>query len=124
MLLIALSLSACKTIKKTTESSDHYCDHTSLQHKVDRVLIHDSVRIEVFLKGDTVRERELVYRYIDRLRIDSFYVRDSVRDTTTITKEVPAQLSKTQEWAQVSGWILWVLLLIALIYFVYKLIKR
>ena len=123
-LLIVLSLSACKTIRKTTENNDHYKGHTSVEHQVDSVRIHDIDSVFVLVKGDTVWKCKYVYRYRDRVKVDSFYVHDSIRDTTTVTKEVPAQLSKTQERAIVSGWILWVLLLIAFIYFVYKLIKR
>lgn len=97
-LMVALLLSGCstgRTVERVVVKSD-----TCYMERVrkDSVLLHDSVFVTEYMRGDTVfRDRyKWQYVYKDRLLRDTSYVavRDTVREVRTV--EVEKKLSKWQ----------------------------
>ena len=81
----------------------------------DSLYVHDSIYVHQHQKNDTVYLDKFVYKYAykDRFVHDTTYI--AHHDTTTVVKEVPAQLTKMQQWKQDSyGWLLAILLALAI----------
>lgn len=77
----------------------------------DSLYVHDSIYVREHAKNDTVYIDKYLYKYAykDRYVHDTTYI--AHHDTTTVVKEVPAKLTKVQQWKQDSyGWLLAILL--------------
>ena len=77
----------------------------------DSLYVHDSIYVHEHARNDTVYIDKYVYKYAykDRFVHDTTYI--AHHDTTTVVKEVPAKLTKMQQWKQDSyGWLLAILL--------------
>lgn len=127
ILALCLMLVGCKTTYVPIEKEVVKYDSIYIQSiKVDSVKEIDSVFVNTYIKGDTIFQDKYkyVYRYKDKLRIDTMLVErvDSVYIEKPIIIE--KQLSWWQKTKQDIGGIaigsLIVLLLFAIAYFVIK----
>lgn len=125
--LLALFFASCKPVHQTlTQNSDRYESNDSSRHTIDSVFVYMHDSVSVFVKGDTIREYKERTKYIDRLKIDSLYVHDTLIDIDTVTTyvDVPAKITPLQQRAIASGYILWMLLLVLLGIIIYKIVKN
>ena len=95
--LLALALTSCSPRVRLVP-----VEHTRVEWRdrlrFDSVYVHDSIYITERMAGDTVYKVKEVFRYRDRLRIDTINAGriDSVRVTEVV--EVPAKLTAWQAW--------------------------
>lgn len=80
LVLFTSCASPTKVATPTAEPVIEYRDKVVYRERVDSVVVRDSVYIEKVIKGDTIKETEYRYKYIDRLveRVDTFLKVDSV----------------------------------------------
>lgn len=103
ILALCLMMVGCKsTIYVPTEKIVHdsiYITHT----RIDSIKEIDSVFVNQYLKGDTIflEKTKYVYRYKDKLRIDTII--ESHTDSITNTIEVEKKLTKWQAFKQDIG---------------------
>lgn len=91
VLLAVLCFVGCKTKYVTVpEYHTEYVTRTDSILKWDSIWVHDSVMM--MLNGDTItvyREREkLVYKYLDKVKVDSFIKTDSIRVPYPVEREL------------------------------------
>ena len=83
--------------------SPRIIEHVKVQHdttyvaRVDSVRVYEKDSVMVQVKGDTVLKYVERIRYRDRIKIDTLLKVCEIHDTTTVTKEVPAKLTKCQQ---------------------------
>ena len=107
-LISATLLAGCSPrIVESTRTQIEYRDRIQR----DSLYVHDSIYVFQHAKNDTVYMDKYVYKYAykDRYIHDTTYI--AKHDTTTVVKEVPAKLTKMQQWKQDTyGWLLTFLL--------------
>ena len=95
--LLALALTSCSPRVRLVP-----VEHTRVEWRdrlrLDSIYLHDSIYITERMAGDTVYKVKEVFRYRDRLRIDTINAGriDSVHVTEVV--EVPAKLTAWQAW--------------------------
>ena len=125
MLLLALSLGGCRTIRETqTSTTDvrQVAATNAVREKADSVYIYMRDSIYIRERNDTVYmdrwHTQVAYR--DRLRTDTLHVRDSVQ---VVVDNVIERVQGQSSWASFERWcgrILILLLLLTGVYFVLK----
>ena len=112
LILAAITLASC-----SPKIIEHVRTETVYKDRIQRdsLYVHDSIFVSQYIKNDTVYLDKYVYKYAykDRFVHDTTFI--AKHDTTTVTKEVPAKLTKMQQWKQDSyGWLLAILFALAI----------
>ena len=137
-LALCLILVGCKTIEYVTiekEVEKEVVKRDSIyitKTKVDSIFERDSIFVDRYTKGDTifVDKYKYVYRYKDKVRVDTLWVFgiDSVivdsTKTITLTKEVEKKLTKWQSFKQDVGGISIGIVIVLLLYLMCKIYRR
>ena len=126
ILALCLMLVGCKTTYVPIEKEVVKYDSIYITKvKVDSIKEVDSVFVNTYIKGDTIFQDKYkyVYRYKNKLRIDSIFVErvDSVYIEKPIMIE--KQLSWWQKFKQDIGGMAIGIVLILFLYFAYKIFK-
>ena len=109
IVLTAVLLTACKTVKRIPVETVRYETRERLVEMHDSVYIHDSTVIRT--KGDTVFETRWKYIYRDRIKHDTAYIHRT--DSIKVPYLVERQLTKWQQLkVDYAGWIIIVLLIL------------
>jgi hypothetical protein len=125
LILLALLLSGCRTVREVqTSSTDvrQVSSTTAVREKSDSIYVYQRDSIYVRERGDTVfvDRWHVQTAYRDRLRTDTLHVTDSVR---VFVDNVIERVQGQSSWASFERWcgrILMLLLLLTGIYFVLK----
>lgn len=120
--LAVVLLTSCKTKYITVpEYHTKYIVRTDSVEKWDSIYYHDSVY--VFKQGDTITQYKLkekyIYKYLDKVRVDSFIKTDSIR----VPYPVEKKLSKWEKVKMDVGGFGLIATAIAFIYFLFKLFR-
>ena len=126
ILALCIMIVGCKTTYVPIEKEVVKYDSIYITKvKVDSIKEVDSVFVNTYIKGDTIFQDKYkyVYRYKDKLRIDTMLVErvDSVYIEKPIMIE--KQLSWWQKFKQDIGGMAIGIVLILLLYFAYKIFK-
>jgi hypothetical protein len=105
LLIVAALLSGCRSVKYVPVETVRH-DSTYI-YKVQRDSIHERDSIFVLIKGDTVYKYQYRYLFVDRARVDTFYV----NKTDTISVPYPVEVEKKLSWwqqlkLQLTDWLL------------------
>lgn len=100
VIFTTLMLCSCRTIeyvpveKVTTKVDSIFINKV----QVDSIYERDSIYFNIYTNGDTVYLNKIkyLYRYIEKLRIDTVHHWHEVNDTTTITKTI--EVEKKLSW--------------------------
>lgn len=97
LLIAALFLSGCKTVKYVPVEKVQHDSIYITQHQRDSIYLHDSIHIRE--KGDTIRIEQWHTRYVEKIVIDTLIQieRDTIPQPYPYEVEVPAQLSWWQQ---------------------------
>lgn len=113
-----------KVVTPTAEPVIEYRDKVIYRDRVDSVMVRDSVYVERVTKGDTIRETEYRYKYIDRLRerVDTIALHDSIPVPypvieTKVTNELTA-------WQRFQVWFGRISFLLVFFIFLYLVIRH
>lgn len=121
--IILVFLFSCKTQEKIIEIPSISHDTILLYRDItDSLIIRDSVYIASVT--DTIKEYR--YRYIDRLKIihDSIYIGRTDTINNIIEVEIEKELTSKEKIAMWIGSRLWWLILLCLLFIVWRIIRR
>lgn len=120
MAIIPLALVSCKTIDPTLYTQHCDSSNSAALHTHDTLVLHDSIYIREFIKGDTVYRDRVEYRDRWRTRI----VHDTIRDTQIVEKVIEHPPEKyIPPFYKHCTTILWIILAAAAVYVVVRFKK-
>ena len=125
MVAVGLLMCSCKSVEYVPVIQ-HETHHDSIYFtkvQKDSVWLHDSILVKD--KGDTVLIEKWHTKYIEKLRIDTTYIAkvDSIPVPYEVTKYVEKKLSKTQKVLMMIGIITLIAVIVALAFWLKKILR-
>ena len=125
MVAVGLLMCSCKSVEYVPVIQ-HETHHDSIyftQIQRDSIWQHDSILVKD--KGDTVLIEKWHTKYIEKLRIDTTYIAkvDSIPVPYEVTKYVEKKLSKTQKVLMMIGIITLIAVIVALAFWLKKILR-
>ena len=120
--LLALCVNSCRSIPQTMQNQTQKRD--SIITKTDSCYVYEKDSIYIDRGSDTIYVERVSMRYRDRLRCDTMIRSDTMIVSQLEMVEVEKEFNTLQKSLIGSGIVLWLICLIIITIFIYKIFRR